>query len=295
MTDQTTTEHPLRRRRLLTGAAAGGFGAVLLAGTGLLTAGRAQSSSVPSDEEILNFALNFEYLGAELYLRGLTGQGLGAADTTGVGTRGTVAAGGPVPFFTPAIRDVVKKLAEDEVAHVRAVRSRLGSLAVAEPSIDISTAWWTRIAVAAGVIRQGQTFDPYGDEISFLKAAYILEDICVTALAGALPLFTQARDVAAAAGFLGTEAAQASAIRVILAFSGQGPFTDAISALRAELSGAADDVGTSIKGNAVNFVSNDANGAVFARTPAQILNIVYGGGTISRFGFFPNRVNGVIN
>ena len=283
----------MQRRRVLTGVAAGGIGAAMVAAAGIAAPAHAQQAA-PSDEDILNFALNFEYLGAELYLRALTGVGLQDADTAGVGTKGTVVAGGPVPLFTAGIKDVVRKLAADEVAHVRTLRARLGDLAVAEPGINLTTSW-TTIAIAAGVIGPDEVFDPFADEISLLKAAYILEDVCVTALAGALPLFTQSSDVAAAAGFLGTEAAQASAIRMLLSFAGQGHFTDAISALRARLSNAADDIGTLIQGNHFNFVSNDDHGAVFARTPAQVLNIAYGGGAASGYGFFPDRVNGVIN
>ncbi|MCQ8242014.1 ferritin-like domain-containing protein [Rhizosaccharibacter radicis] len=282
----------MQRRNLLSGVAAGGVGAILAGVGGIPTAARAQTAK-PSDEDILNFALNFEYLGAELYLHALTGSGLSAADTGGVGTPGSVLGGRAVAFSTDVIRQGVSKLAEDEVAHVRTLRTRLGALAIARPAINISADWWTAIAVAAGVVPAGQRFDPYADELSFVKAAYALEDVCVTALAGALPMFTNPADVATAGAFLAVEAAQASAIRVVLGYTGQGAYTDAISNLRAQLSGAPDDIGTSVPGNTVNFVSS-SNGQVFTRTPAQVLNIAYGGGAVAGFGFFPNRVNGAI-
>ena len=60
------------------------------------------------------------------------------------------------------------------------------------------------------------------------------------------------------------------------------------------LSDAADDVGTSIPGDSFNFVSNDANGLVFPRTPQQVLNIAYCGGAPANYDFFPHLVNGVI-
>ena len=146
----------------------------------------------------------------------------------------------------------------------------------------------------AGAIPAGQTFDPFHDEISLLVAAYIIEDVCVSALAGAASKLTVPANIASAAGLLGTEAAQASAVRLTLSILGQGATTDRISALRARLSGAADDEGTAIPGENFNFVSNDANGLVFARTPQQVLAIAYGGGAASNYGFFPDRVNGVI-
>jgi hypothetical protein len=46
-----------------------------------------------SDLDIANFALNFEYLGAEFYLRASVGQGLTDAEVTGSGTLGPVAGG----------------------------------------------------------------------------------------------------------------------------------------------------------------------------------------------------------
>lgn len=283
----------VQRRGLLKGIGASGLGAAALAGVGLGATSRGARAATYSDNDVLNFALNFEYLGAELYLHALTGTGLSAADTTGTGKKGTVTAGGPVKFVTPLIQSVVQKLAQDELAHVRFLRKRLGSLAIAEPTINLSTSW-TGVAVASGLIKAGETFDPFEHEISFLYAAYLLEDVCVTALAGSAAMLTAPADVTAAGGLLGTEAAQASAIRVILSVLGQGKVTDAISNLRAKLSGAADDFGTAVPGDAFNFVSNDSNGLVFARTPAQVLAIAYSGGASADYGFFPDKVNGVI-
>lgn len=283
----------VQRRRLLKGVGASGIGAAVLAGVGLGTTSRAARAATYSDNDILNFALNFEYLGAELYLHALTGTGLSEADTSGTGRKGTVSAGGPVKFVTPLVHSVVQKLAADELAHVRFLRKRLGSLAIAEPTINLSTVW-TGIAISAGLIKPGETFNPYENEVSLLFAAYVLEDVCVTALAGSAAMLTAPADVTAAGGLLGTEAAQASAIRLILSILGQGKVTDAISALRAKLSDAPDDFGTTVPGDAFNFVSNDSNGLVFARTPAQVLTIAYSGGPAGKYGFFPDKVNGVI-
>ena len=282
------------RRSLLSGVTAGGIGAAVLAGTALALPSGANAAEY-DDDEILNFALNLEYLGAELYAHALTGTGLSAADTSGTGTQGTVMAGGPVPFKTPLIQALITKFAADELGHVRFLRTRLGAKAIAEPTIDLAMSAFTTVAINTGLIAPGTQFDPFADELSILFASYVIEDVCVTALAGAAGMLTKSADVTAAAGFLGTEAAQASAVRLILSFMNQGQVTDAISALRANLSGAPDDEGTSIPGDAYNFVSNDANGLVFARTPAQVLNIVYAGGAAGNYGFFPNRVNGVIS
>ena len=263
------------------------------AATGVAVAARtvpAQAQTV-TDADILNFTLNFEYLGSEFYLHALFGTGLAGSDITGVGTQGTVSAGGPTPFRSAAIAQYAQRFAVDELGHVRFIRSILGSAAIAEPTINLSTAW-TTLAIAAGLIQPGQTFSPYNDDVSFLLGAYVLEDVCVTALAGAAALLTDPNNIEGAAGLLGVEAYQAGTIRTLLANLGAGAATDAISALRASLSGVGDQ-GTSIPGLAYNAVNADTQSLAFRRTPAQILQIAYGG-RVNGNGFFPNFVNGNI-
>ena len=269
-----------------------GAGAAVLA-AGVLGASQPAAAAPPTDMDIMNFALNFEYLGAELYLHALFGTGLSGGDVTGTGTQGTVSAGGPVRFTSSAIQQYISRLAVDEVGHVRFLRAVLGSNAIAEPTINLSSSW-TTLAIAAGLIVPGQTFSPFNDEISLLLGAYVIEDVCVTALAGSARLLTNPNNVEAAAGLLGTEAYQAGMIRTLLANLGAGVATNAISALRSRLSGLPDDQGTVITGNNFNFVSADQNSLAFRRTTSQVLNIAYGGGAAANYGFFPNRVNGNI-
>ena len=285
------------RREWVQRIGAGAVGSAVAASIGAagiaLSPGAAEAATI-TDADIFNFALNFEYLGAEYYLRAISGSGLNASLLTGTGTQGTVTGGSMVPFNGSAIESYAQRLAIDEIAHVEFIRTTLGAAAIAEPSINLSTSW-TTLAIAAGLITAGQTFNPFADPISFLLGAYVIEDVCVTALTGAAALLTNPNNVTAAAGLLGTEGYQAGMIRTLLSDLGAGVATDAISNLRSALSGVVDDAGTSIPGNAYNFIPNDINGLAYRRTPAQVLNIAYGGGAASNYGFFPNRVNGVIN
>ena len=292
----------LERRGFLRGVGTGAATATV-AGT-LATSGLALSSSpaaaqtapaAPTDADIFNFALNFEYLGAEYYLHGLTGGGLTGTDPlSGTGAPGGfVAAGGPVPFASSAIAQYVQKLAVDELGHVRFIKAVLGTAAIARPTINLATSW-TTLALAAGLIQPGQNFNPYTSDVGFLIGAYVLEDVCVTALAGAARLLANPNNVEAAAGLLGVEGSQAGAIRSLLANLGAGQVTNAISNLRATLNGVANDVGTSIPGNSFNFVPVDGNALVFRRTFSQVLAIAYGGGAAANYGFFPGLVNGNI-
>ncbi len=247
-----------------------------------------------TDPDILNFALNLEYLEAEFYLRAFLGYGLQGSDVTGVGTQGTVTGGSAVPFKSTAIKQYAQELAVDELTHVRFLKTMLGAAAVAEPSINLSTSF-TNLAIAAGLITAGQTFNPFADEISFLIGAYIFEDVGVTAYAGAARYITNPDYLEAAGAILATEAYHGGAIRTLLANIGAGQAANAISALRTKLSGAADDMGIIIPGENYNFTSADINGLVFRRSPTQVLNIVYGGGAASNYLFFPNRTNGTIS
>jgi hypothetical protein len=270
-----------------------GLGVAGLAAAGAITS-KAQAAA-PTDNDIFNFALNFEYLGAEYYLRAVTGQGVSAyTSVTGTGTQGGVVGGSPVPFRTSALAYYAQQLAGDELAHVQFIRSVLGSAAIAEPQIDHGAAW-TVLATAAGLIAPGQTFNPFADEISFLLGAYVLEDTCVTALAGSAAALTNPDNIAYAAGLLGAEGYQAGAIRGFLANIGGSAATDAISNLRATLSGVG-DVGTGGNGNPFNITNTDLYGQSFRRTPSQILTIAYGNSApgTNKGLFFPAGVNGTI-
>ena len=290
------------RRDLLTraGVSAAAFGAVASLGLGEVRKARAANlfttpGFVPnsgSDYDILNFALNLEYLEAEFYQRALTGVGLSAADTSGLGTQGTVIGGSAVPFKTPAMLQYATEIAADELAHVRFLRSALGGLAVAEPTIDLSTSF-TTAAVAAGLVPAGATFNPFADETSFLLGAYIFEDVGVTAYHGAATLIQSKAYLDSAAGILATEAYHAATVRTLLLQMGQAPATAAISALRASASGAPDDQGVTLNGVA-NISLGDGNAIAFDRSTAQVLNVVYLGGASGGFGFFPNGLNGTI-
>jgi hypothetical protein len=275
-----------------------GIGAAAIAATGLI--GSTTPAQAAGDADIFNFALNLEYLEAEFYLRAATGQGLAAANTTGTGTQGTVTGGSLVPFKSPAIQQYAQRIAVDEQAHVLFIRAVLGSSAVAEPTINLTTSF-TNLAIAAGLIVQGQTFNPFADDISFLLGAAIFEDVGVTAYCGAAASIANPNYLTAAAGILAVEAYHSGAIRTLLADLGAGVAFDAISNLRGTLSAAVGGAGTQaespmlIPGNNYNFLANDSNSLAYRRTTAQVLNIVYGGGAASNYLFFPNKLNGNIS
>ena len=262
------------------------------------------ASPAVADVDVLNFALNLEYLEAQFYAFAASGEGLPASLLGGAGTQGAVTGGRRVNFTDPIVRQYAVEIAQDERAHVAFLRQALGAAAVSQPPINISgdaTGPFSAAARAAGLIGADQAFDPYASDENFLLGAYIFEDVGVTAYKGASPLLTNKTFLEAAAGILAAEAYHAGLIRTTLFRKGvQLPAlidaTEKISDARDSLDGSTDlDQGVRPRGQASNIVPADANGIAFSRSAGQVLNIVF----LTRMaaqqgGFFPRGVNGTI-
>jgi hypothetical protein len=240
-----------------------------------------------TDRAILNFALNLEYLEANFYSLATTGEALPRKLTTGATVDGKVSGGAMVPFQSSTIQQYAHNIYADERAHVGFLRDALGAgNYVAQPEIDLQDSF-TTLAVAAGLIQQGQTFNPFADETSFLLGAYIFEDVGVTAYLGALSSITYGGYVTAAGGILAVEAYHAATIRELLGTAGAGVATDKISRLRAQLSGANDDEGILRPNRMLNIAPTDTNALAFPRTTQQVMNIVYGAQNAMSGLFYP--------
>ena len=283
------------------------FGAVAIAAGGAIAGGlasEAKAQTAVTDADILNFALNLEYLEAQFYSYAVFGTGLASNLLSGTGTQGAVTGGRKVNFTDPAVAAYAKEIAQDEIAHVGFLRSALGSSAVSSPAIDVGTdpnGAFSSAARAAGLVGAGQSFDPYANDVNFLLGAFIFEDVGVTAYKGAAPLITNKTYTEAAAGILAVEAYHASIVRTALYQKGIATpsiidATEAISNARDSLDGASDDdQGIRPIGTASNIVPLDSNGLAFSRTTGQVLNIVYLSKTaVAKGGFFPAGVNGNI-
>ena len=228
------------------GAAAVGAGAFAFA-----TPAAAQTVN---DNDILNFALNLEYLEAQFYSYAAFGTGLAANLQTGVttaGAQGAVSTSGTNPpravnfAGDPLIGQYAREIAADEIAHVAFLRAALTSTAaVAQPAINISgdaAGAFTAAARAAGVVTPSgpngtflatDIFDPYASPNNFLLGSFIFEDVGVTAYKGAAPLLTSKVFLEAAAGILAVEAYHASIVRTALYARGIGtPTVPAVPSL----------------------------------------------------------------
>jgi hypothetical protein len=226
-------------------------------GTGSTT--NAQTPTIP-ETDVLNFALNLEYLEAEFYSVAVTGSTLSSSITGGT----SAATGGAKVTFTDSrLADIAAEISADETLHVKFLRSALGVSAVAEPTINLN-------ALGIGFATQAQ----------FLTLARAFEDTGVSAYAGAATLLT-GNNLQAAAQILAVEAYHAGNIRLYAV-------EDAIVVPATD----SQDVPPTEQ----HFFPTDANGLAIKRTTSQVLAIVYANvaaGTKSG-GFFPNGLNGNI-
>ncbi len=248
----------------LASAAAGIVGSSQLA--------EAQSSG-PSDIDILNFALNLEYLEAEFYTVATTGKTIdnfGVA-TFGSGTAGPTTGGSMVPFsFSDGtVKRVAQELAANERFHVALLQNTitlLGGTPIAKPAINLN-------ALGLG----------FGNQNDFLVASRAFEEIGVTAYGGAAALITNKTVLSYAARILATEAEHVGFIRSLI-----GKYGIATAPL--------DGVDIAPLPSGPQYFSLNTYSVTGVRTPGQVLFLAFGGGAnATAGGFFPSGVNGLLN
>ncbi len=232
-----------------------------------------------TEDAVLNFALNLEYLEAEFYTYAINGTSITAygIGINGVANPGNPAAGGMttgghmVSFSNNLVfsQAIATQIASDERAHVKLLRSALGPLAIAKPNLNLN-------ALGFG----------FGSQNEFLKLARIFEDIGVTAYAGAAGLLTTPAIITTAAQILAVEAEHVSSIRTQIARLNipTGPPLDGV------------DILPPPSGSQLTYLSvNPATGLPSLRTPGQVLFLAFGmQAGVSRGGFFPTGVNGAL-
>ena len=230
------------------------------------------------EQDILNFALNLEYLEAEFYTYATTGKSI---TSFGIGTKGRASGSNPttggatvggkqVTFSDneSVTRDIATQIGADERAHVVLLRGALGSSACAMPNIDL------------GALGFG-----FGNQNDFLRAARILEDIGVTAYSGAAGFLKTPDIITAAACLLGAEAEHAATIRTQIA---------RLKIPTTALDGV--DLIPPPSGQAKQVLSiKVSDGLIATRTAGQVLYLAFGGKAgAKQGGFFPNGLNGAI-
>ena len=229
-----------------------------------------QTSTGITDADILNFALNLEYLEAEFYNIATSGLSLDqlGVNIDGASNIGVSVGGHPVAFESPQVQSIAQELAEDELTHVVLLQQAiygLGETPIGRPPINLN-------ALGFG----------FGSQADFLTLARIFEDIGVTAYGGAAPLITSSTILGYAARILAVEAAHSGNIRLLI---------DQFGISSPTLDGA--DIPPPPSGSKFFPTNGDALTAI--RTPGQVLYLAYDGPNLTKGGFFPNGVNGSLN
>ncbi len=267
--DEVIAEAPNRRAFIAKLAMAGAAVTAVGAGAKIASA----QSATPTDADILNFALNLEYLEAEFYTLATTGKtidqmgiGIDGSGTSGATTGGQLVNLDNTTIFT---KDIANQIAADERAHVTLIRGALkaaGAQPVAKPAINL------------GALGFG-----FGATTDFLQLARAFEDVGVTAYAGAAPLISSKEILGVAARIAEVESEHSANIRLQVAKLGISTSL---------LDGA--DVLPPPSGS--KYFPVDSNGLTQIRTPGQVLFLVYGfKANVKSGGFFPNGFNGTIN
>jgi hypothetical protein len=249
------------RRKFLkrAGATTAGVAAMTMMGGSL---GKVNAASF-TDVDILNFALNLEYLEAEFYLKATYNTSLVSYGViTSSQQTGPTTGGKMVNFSGANVAFVASQLRVDEVAHVKYLRSALGSAAVPKPAINLD-------ALGYG----------YANVDDFLKLGRQFEDVGISAYLGAAPLIQSKTYLDAAARILATEAQHSGAVRSFCVTMGvTSPAVDS------------QDIPPTSQ---TPFNVDPSTALSIPRTTTQVLNIVYGGGAHSG-GFYPAGMNGNI-
>jgi hypothetical protein len=245
-----------------------------------------------TDVDLLNFALNLEYLESEYYLRGVFGQTLDQVFRTPLG--GPVRGGRKLQFTTRARDGMLRNIAGNEVQHVAFLRAINGANAIQRPPIDFE-AGFAGVARAAGI----PDFDPFANEMNFFLGAMLFEDVGITAFKNAAKLIRSRQLLETAAGLLASEGYHMGAVRSVIYKLGEPARARsiALSELRDRLDGPQDlDQPVVQIGQMSNVVPSNGNGIAFGRTPQHALNILYNNPAqaVMAGGFFPQGVNGRI-
>ena len=250
--------------------------ATAAAGAMSMVRGKAEAQT-STDVEVLNFALNLEYLESEFYTYATTGGGIemqgigisGVSNAPNPPGGGTTTGGAKVTFSNTLLfsSQIALEIASDERAHVTLLRGALGGAAIARPNINLA-------ALGFG----------FGSQNDFIKLARIFEDIGVSAYAGASSMLSSAV-IQTAAQILAAEAEHVAALRLQCARLNipTAPPLDGV------------DILPPPSGSQSTYLSLNSNGLCALRTPGQVLYLAFGNAAnASSGGFFPTGVNGAV-
>ncbi|KAK9810849.1 hypothetical protein WJX73_001995 [Symbiochloris irregularis] len=169
-------------------------------------------AGAPSATDILNFALNLEYLEAEFYSCAATGKPLSSSLR---GSGAPASTGCQKANLTTVGKQLAQELMTNEVNHVTLLRNALGSAAVSAPQLNVGSAFSDVLNAALGT-PASPAFSPYTNDVFFLLAAFMFEDVGVTAYEGAIDALKATPYLQTASRIAAVEAYQGGIVRSFL-------------------------------------------------------------------------------
>ncbi|XP_052182866.1 ferritin-like catalase Nec2 [Diospyros lotus] len=262
------------------------------------------------DKDLIQFAVNLEFLEAEFFLFGAFGYGLDRVAPE-------MPMGGPPPVgarkanLDPLTQNITTEFAYEEVGHLRAIKSTVGIFP--RPLLNLSAQNFAKIFDEAMGYHLEPPFNPYRDSLSYMMASYVIPYMGLVGYVGANPLLVGYKSKRLLAGLLGVESGQDAVIRTYLYGRAEevlrpynhtvAEVTVKISELRNRLAkcGIKDEgivvppqLGAENRSE-TNILSADFDSISYSRTPAEILRVVYGSGDEHvPGGFYPRGGNGRI-
>ncbi len=250
----------------LTVGAAGALG--MTAGCGSVLGVDPSSGPAPSVSDVLNFALNLEYLEANFYLYITTGAGL-PAQYQGTNPGKVTGGGAAVQFSDPMLGAFAQQLAADELAHVRLLRAGMianGLTPVDQPALNLA---------ALGAVTS---------DASFLAIARALETTGVSAYEGGIQYLIPSLAAVNYAALIHVAEGQHEGIlrQFCIAKGVASPAVDSYDH-------------PPVLSSIGIFNTSLETGLNTARNASEVLRIVYaapGSTGVSSGGFYPNGLNG---
>lgn len=277
-------------RRTFAGSFAGAIALVVGGGFIETPKGFGQATTaIPPITDVLNFALNLEYLEANFYSIVTTGNPI--SSTLMGSTPGTITGSPGKLTLANETTNLFKALVQDETNHINLLRSTITSLGGTPISMpNINYAAKGTITTEAQVYVVTRQFTATGTGAYAGAAQFLISDPTVLTVASQI---------------LGAEGQHLGAVNFEITVSpNAGAGTQMAVDLQDTLPSATQFFDVFVTGAANANTSNQAPGLTPARTTSQDLGIVYGVSTpttinpptgVSSGGFFPNGVNGNIN
>ncbi|CAL5220024.1 g1970 [Coccomyxa viridis] len=210
---------------------------------------------------------------------------------------------------------IAEQLSWGDAEHVKLIRTLLGSQAPECPNMDISTNTWNEIITLALGKNSGLTskFNPYYDDVSFMAAAYLFEDLAVSAYAGIMNQFQADQALQQQiVKILSVDSYQSGLVRSWLFSNGANPIqwfsslqvvdlAQKISDWRGQVGGGLDEGITipkiqsglwvpqvTLPAYKLAIAPTDEQGLIYERKPVDVANVLYGGDYQKPGLFFPD-------